>query len=484
MRLLRNIAVFSIIDAAGMAIGVLASPITTRLLTQEQYGVQPLLMSVWSLVTIIQFAGMDSAFIIYNARKNQDRRAVLVTTTIIATIAALLVWLLFLVFSLGTGLLRSYTGVTWIELGGFLLWVLANTLLAWQLQLLRFMHEATRFAKVTLIGRIASVLAAIPVMYVLPQDQRLAAMFYTYAAFAGLSLLLALREVRAAGSQPFDGNYYDATLTQPMMALGLALMPGAFIYSLCSVVDKLLLGAYASPSEVAVLALAGSVASVVIVLKLAFSRAWDPHMVDWLATGDPKTYLPRLQAAIDIIAPTILLLTLLALAWSDTLFDIAFPATYSSASAVMPVLALSGALSTLCLIAIATETLSGKARYRLPIYLAGLAANVALGISLIPDYGALAAAYGTLAGEFTILTLWVLVGRSLLDNLPLKWRGAAAWISVAILVTLFYHPGLISGAALAEKIIVTLCCLAGAWYLITHAFRRIREQSSLSTGTV
>jgi len=484
MRLLRNIAIFSIIDAAGMAVGVIASPIMTRLLTQEQYGAQPLLMSVWSLATIIQFAGMDSAFIIYSARKNQDRRAVLVTTTIIATIAALLVWLFFSAISLGTGLLQSYAGVTWIELGGFLLWILANTLLAWQLQLLRFMHEATRFARVTLIGRIASVLVALPVMYVLPQEQRLAAMFYTYAAFAGLSLLLALREVRAAGGQPFDSDHYDATLTQPMIILGLALMPGALTYSLCSIVDKLLLGAYSGPGEVAILALASSVASVVIVLKLAFSRAWDPHMVEWLATGDPKKYLPKLQAAVEFIAPSILLVTLLALSWSDTLFAIVFPATYSNASTVMPVLVLSGALSTLCLVAIATETLSGRARYRLPVYFAGLSANIALGISLIPKYGVLGAAYGVLAGEFTILIFWILVGRLLLGNLQIEWGVPAAWASVAISAVLFYHPGSITGAEVAESIIVTICCVVGAWHLVTRTLRKLRDPRSPTTNTI
>lgn len=480
MRMLRNIAVFTVVDAAGLAIGLLTSPITTRLLTPEQYGALPLLMAVWSVVAIMQFAGMDSAFIIYNARKSHDRRSTLVTSTIIATLAAIVVWAGFTAFSLGTSWLPAYAGVSTLELSGFLLWMLANTLLAWQLQLLRFMHEAIRFAKITLIGRIASVLVALPVMYVLPQEQRLAASLYTYAAFSWLSLALAIREVRQAGNDPYDRAYYAAHLVRPMLMLGTALIPGALVYSLCSVTDKLLLGWYSNTADVAVFSLAGAVAGVALVLKLAFSRTWDPHMVDWIATGDQQVYLPRLQTATSIISPLVLLTTLLALVWGDTLFALVFPPAYANAGAIMPVLVLAGMLSTLSLVAIATETISGKARYRLPVYLAGLTSNVAVCVYFIPSHGALAAAYGTLAGEALVLLLWAIIGRWLLGNLKIKWGVSYICVIAGIFLCLTYRPGIISStglvaSTLAEQLIVTSLCLACAFLIGYIALGKVRE---------
>jgi O-antigen/teichoic acid export membrane protein len=485
MRLLRNIAIFSVVDMAGLAIGLLTAPITTRLLTIEQYGALPLLNAVWGIVSIVQFAGMDSAFILYQARHDHDRRTIIVTSTLVATVAAGVIWFLFAAFSLMTPWLSEYAHVSRVELAGFLLWMLASTLVSWQLQLLRFMHEAVRFARITLIGRIASVLVAIPVMYALPQEYRLAASLYTYAAFSWISLMLAIREVRLAGNNAYDRSHYSAAMVRPMMILGTALIPGALVYSMCSVTDRLLLGWYSNPSEVAIFSLAGAMAGVALVLKLAFSRSWDPHMVDWISTGDEKVYLPRLQAATEIIAPVALILTLMALVWGDTLVRIIFPAGYAGAGKIMPVLVLAGTLSTLGLVAIATETISGKARYRLPIYVGGLFANIVICMVFIPRYGPLAAAYGTLAGEAAVLLLWGITGRWILGNLKLQWRTSVISLMIAFVLCLTYRPGSLSGAEITEQVIVTIGCLICALAFGRVAMRKLRSfslpESSMAT---
>jgi O-antigen/teichoic acid export membrane protein len=471
---LRNIAIFSVVDVAGLAIGLLTSPITTRLLTLEQYGATPLLNAVWSIATIVQFAGMDSAFIMYQARRTHDTRTIIVTSTIVATAAAGLVWLLFALIGFGWPWLSNYAGVTKLELAAFMLWILPNTLGAWHLQLLRFMHQAFHFAKVILIGRILSVLVAIPVMYMLPQEVRLAACLLTYAACSVLSLALAVSAVRTVSGSPYARQHYSAQLVRPMITLGASLIPGALVYSLCSVTDRLLLGWYSSTAEVAVFSLAGSVAGVALVLKLAFSRTWDPHMVDWLATREEKTYLPRLQAAADIIAPLLPVLTLLALAWGDTLFRVIFPAAYAGAGQVMPVLVLAGTLSTLALIAIATETISGKARYRLPLYAAGLIVNAAVCIAFIPRFGAVAAAYGNLAGEVTILFLWAALGKWVIGNLKLKWTWSCISLAIAVGLCASYKPGTLIPWTLGEQLLVSFLCVTIVWALARYAMKRLQ----------
>ena len=141
MRFLRNVAIFSLVDFAGLAIGLVTSPITTRLLTIDQYGSLPLLAAVWSIVTIFQFVGMDAAFVLCQARGEYDRRIVSVTTTLVATTSVAIVWVLFAVISLGGPWLAAYAAVSRFELLAFVLGLLPTALVAWQLQLLRYDHQ-------------------------------------------------------------------------------------------------------------------------------------------------------------------------------------------------------------------------------------------------------------------------------------------------------------------------------------------------------
>jgi len=469
---LRNVAIFSVVDIVGLGIGLITSPITTRLLTIEQYGTLPLLGAVWSIFTIVQFAGMDSAYLFYRARGSHDNGVLVATSTLVATATAVLVWIVFCAFSLSFPWLSDYAGVTRIELVVFLLSILPNALVAWHLQMLRLMHQAVAFAKITLLGRIAAAVVAIPVMYALPQEDRLTGSILTHAVLALLSYVLAVRLVKSCGVDPHSLRNFSRTIVRPMVALGTALIPGALVYALFAVIDRLILGWYSSNAEVAVFALASSVAGVAFILKAAFSRTWDPHTITWIGTRDERVYMPRLQIAADVIAPVVLITTLLSLAWGDTIFQLIFPSAYGPAGRVLPILVLAGMLATLTLVANLTELIAGRPRYRLPIYAVGLAVNVAVCVVFVPRYGAYAAAAGALAGEITIVTLWITLGRWLLRNLRIDWRLTALSIGISLLMCVVYRPGiLLSGPVLVEQLLVTALCAAAAWALVQHAIR-------------
>lgn len=478
---LRNIAIFTVVDVAGLGIGLITSPITTRLLTIEQYGTLPLLGAVWSVFTIVQFAGMDTAYLFYRARGTHDNGVLVATSTLVASATAVLVWVLFCAASLTTPWLSDYAGVSRVELVAFLVSILPNSLVAWHLQLLRLMHQAVAFAKITLIGRIAAAVVAIPVMYFLPQEDRLTGSILTHAILALLSYVLAVRLVRTCGVDPHSLRNYLRPLVRPMIALGTAFIPGALIYALFAVVDRLILGWYSSNSEVAVFALASSVAGVALILKSAFSRTWDPHTVTWIGTRDERIYLPRLQAAADFIAPLVTITTALALAWGDTIFELIFPTAYGGSGRVLPVLVLAGTLATLSLVANLAELISGRARYRLPIYSIGLAVNIAVCVSFVPRYGAYGAAMGALAGEIAILLLWIVLGSWLLKNLRLDWTVALLCVggSAALLA---YRPGsLIPGNALIEQFLITALCALATWILGLRAMRTFSSFADAKT---
>jgi O-antigen/teichoic acid export membrane protein len=260
-----------------------------------------------------------------------------------------------------------------------------------------------------------------------------------------------------------------------MVALGAALIPGALVYSLCAVADRLILGWFSGNAEVAVFALAGAVAGVALVLKAAFSRTWEPYAVDWIATRDESVYLPRMQAAADLIAPVIVIATLMSLAWADTIFAVIFPDAYAGAGKLLPVLVLAGMSGTLTLLGNLTELISGRARYRMPVYSIGLVVNVAVCLAFIPGFGAYAAAFGVLAGELAILVSWIVLGKWLLRNLNLNWTVSWSLLGLSLVLCVAYRPGqLVPQWVLGEQLLLTVLCAFAAWMIARRAIKKLQ----------
>jgi O-antigen/teichoic acid export membrane protein len=232
------------------------------------------------------------------------------------------------------------------------------------------------------------------------------------------------------------------------------------VYAMLSIADRHLVR-WLAPEEVHTLVLAVSFGSAVFMLKGLIGLVWDPRMVDWIATRDPAAYEPKLQHGATLFGGTLLSLAGLAAVWSDWVVDLLYPGAYTGASALIPVLALAGALSTLSLVGVATALVANVPRFHLPIYTLGLGVNVAVGLVAIPRVGALGAALGTLAAEGFIICAWVFIGRIVLRNLRIRWRLPALMAAVTALAVAFYRPGmLLPDLVLVERFLASAAVVA------------------------
>ena len=94
VNLLKKLFSFSIGSIAALLIGVISTPIITRLIEPSEYGIATIFMTIGSLVSIISLAGLDQAFVRFfyeTNRVNLLRKAV----TLSIGITAILVLMLF-----------------------------------------------------------------------------------------------------------------------------------------------------------------------------------------------------------------------------------------------------------------------------------------------------------------------------------------------------------------------------------------------------
>ena len=475
MKLGKNMIIYAGADLLGRSIGLITSPISTRLLTPDQYGACPLLTAVWSMVALAQYGGMDSAYPFFRAqdKDNQDEKNIFITSTCVATLSLLIVWGIFTLFAITSPWLQNYALVSKLELVLFLLSLVPTCLTGWYLYLLRFMHQALPFARVSLLGRVAGIVLTLPLMTIVPQGDRLVVMFSVLLIVQLVALVWTLKEFKDLDIWLYQYKDFSVSLARKMMRYGTILIPGAMIYAMSAVADRLLVGWFATPGEVAILTLGISLSSIVLMLKKWFALVWDPHLVEWVANKDTKIYLPKLQAVAIALSSIFFPLSCLSDIWGDWFINIMYPTSYESTARLVPFITLVGSVSILSLVAVTTVMIANSPKYHLPIYSTALLINCLTGILLIPNLGALGAVLGTLAAEVFILIAWIGLGRIILNNLNINWHFPAILAIMTGVFISFYHPGIIwSSHEMIERFLLTtiliVASLACLWWYRPH----------------
>ncbi len=483
MSFLRNVGIYAAADILGAGIGLITSPISTRLLTQEQYGALPLLSAVWAVVALVQYFGMDWAFPYFRSQAGHDSTKVLASATILASLGGIAVWGLFFAVNMLNPWLREYAEISSLELGLFLLGILPGTLLNWYLYILRYENQAMAFARISLIGRTLATATALPVMAMVPQEWRLVAALGIGSSVSLIAVGWALRELRNLNLSVYDRAAWSLDLSGTMLRYGLLLVPGGMVYSMTTVVDRLLVGWFLGPQGNAILALTLAIGGTALLLKLWFARAWDPKMIEWLRSRDPEIFMPRLQFGVSGLLLVMLPLPVLAALWIKPLVYLIYPPQYNSIVSLIPALISSGVISTFSLIAVATVLIANTARWHLPIYGAALILNAVLGILIIPSYGVFGAVLGTLAAEAFILVAWILLGVKVYRNLTLQWWPCLLLLSVVSAFSCFYFPGMFMPNAPTLERLALSALVVLAWKAGWHALQPVRTWRKLLSNT-
>jgi O-antigen/teichoic acid export membrane protein len=460
VRFLKNLSIYAGIDVLGAAIGIISSPITTRLLTQKQYGTIPLISALWAIMMILRFGGMDWSYLFFRVRKGIDQYAVLVTATVSASFFSILTVAGFAGVALWTPWIKNFVDITPLELWLYLAGLLPAAFVDWYLYTLRFLHQAAAFARIAILQRIISVVIVLPLLFIVPQSHRLAFLIGTTSAVSVLALIWALFELHKIGQWPYRKSAFDRPMMTGMLNYGLYMIPGGIAYAFVAVTDRLLVGGLKGTTEVAILALGTSLGVVVVKMKKWIELTFNPHMAEWLAEDEARVYLAKLNRTILMLAIIFFPLTALITVWSGPVVSLLYPPAYVRVGQLVPVIALSGTFSVLTMVAIATLLISPSKTLPFLINCSALAINVIIGLALISTLGALGAALGTVAAEGLILLSWIGCGSKLYRNLALNWRPALWGSTLTIALMIACHLVLTPSGMLIPRVGITAALAA------------------------
>lgn len=437
MSVLKRFFSYAGVDVLAALLGLITSPITTRLLSLEQYGAISYIAAVWAPFMVARYAGVDWSFVFFKARKDIDQFELIAACTKVVCVSSVLLVFVFALFVFAFGVFGSTAVIGNAEVLIFAIGLVFVALVDWLLLLLRFAHQASIYAKISVIQKVCVILVALPAMYLVSQEERLLVYFLVAAVVPAISLLYAVKVMRQSGLQPFAWGSGDFAFVKRLLGYGAFLVPGGVLYALVAVADRLLLGGMSGAEAVALLALATALSAPITMLKKWVSLVLNPLIVDWVRDLDQPGYTRNLEALLHSLSVFFFPVALLVTIWIKPLVQILYTEQYSPTATLVPVLAFSGVLAVLTLVAISTVLVSQDRSLSLKINFLALLVNVGVATYMIPQFGAIGAALGTVFAEFFILMAWAVVGNLVHKNLRLGWlRIFPAVVTVFLLVLL------------------------------------------------
>lgn len=467
MSIAKRLASYAGVDIFAAVLGLVASPIMTRLLSVEQYGAISYMAAVWAPFLVARYAGIDYSFVFFKARKGIDQDVLIVTCSRVVGVSVIIVIGIFLGFVWISDLFENHQVVGKYELLIFALGLLPIALVDWLLLILRFAHKATIYAKIAIVQKVVVLAAVLPAMYMVEQELRIMVYFIVVVVSSVTALFYALSLMSKVGLRPFSWHFRHSGMLRELLSYGVCLVPGGILYSLISVADKLLVGVLVGVKEVAILALAITLSAPIAMLNKWVSLVLNPLITDWIRELDQDEYSLNLNQVLTclvvIFLPAVVFMTI----WAKPVVVLLYTEDYYESARLIPVISLAGVLAALTFVAISTVFISQKKTITLKVNIIALLANVGLSLYLIPLYGPVGAAWGTVLAEFMILLAWAYLGTFFYKNLILDWKSVLLAILAVFLFVLYGSRYFSADIGLIERAAVSfigiLLAAAYAW---------------------
>ena len=378
-------------------INFLLLPLYTKYLTPEMLGISDSISNFTAILFPLLVMGLDSAFSAFYFDKHDENHHHKVMNTIrITMLIASLVPVLMAAASKPFALLlfgdSEYYMLVVVSLisVSFNLWHLPFSLLA------RMRNRMALFALVNTSASIAMIFLNV--------------LFLTGMHLGAYSLILSTACVqllqfvmyRVLMKERLDSKAYDRDLLKRMMTFSLPLIPNALATWVLALSDRYIILHYCGTNEVGLYGIAARFAAAVSLVANGIYMAYTTYAYGKKGDADDRQNYSRiLNAFVYAIMGICVTISLFAREVIDIMTDSSYADT---AVLIAPILfgQLLYGINTLVGYAITFEK---KSKYILLITTSGAVMNVILNFAFVPNNGALAASYTTLASYILMVVL-------------------------------------------------------------------------------
>lgn len=258
-----------------MFVGLLTTPLITRLVDPVQYGQATIFGTYASIALMVLSLGMDQALMRYYYREDHldyQKKLLLRCWMLPIALSALMFSVLYYAAA------KSYFEVNRGMLLHFILYVIILILNRFSILLLRLTKETNLYSFLTILQKIVYVSVALGTIKILQGDPYHLLVLANISAYLLVTVIAIYSERKLWNPIGLHGTI--SVSTREMVKYGFPLMIANGIYVVFQAIDKLSLNHFCSYAEVGVYSSAMSLLSVTAVLSSTFNTIWAPASVE------------------------------------------------------------------------------------------------------------------------------------------------------------------------------------------------------------
>lgn len=362
-----------------MALGLITTPIITRIADPSEYGRFTIFNTYSSILISIAFLGLDAALIrfFYDYKKIEDKRKLLnICISLPIIICALIFAILFIFTKFNIQILKLSSAYMLI----LFLFVIVNLFNTISINLLRLTYNSNAYSICTIVQKVVYCLVIVSLLFIKTDDYVLILILANIISFA-ISIVLAI----AITKEYWRFDYSEALENRKeVLSYSIPLMVFNIVYTLFDSLDKLLVNRFCSETEVGIYSSALTIVGMILLIKTTFDAIWYPAQTEHFTNDlEDKEFIRKGNKYITIL---MFFVGLSVIMFKDILCLI-LGGAYRDASQVVPFLIFNPIMSTISLTTVSGIEISKKSYLQIIIALICLAIHYLSGIYFIPLLG-------------------------------------------------------------------------------------------------
>ena len=429
-------------------------PFYSNLISTTEYGNYALLMSVYSIISVLyQFGLHGSLNKFYIEEPSQEKKRIIFSTLLnFIVLIGVSITMVLCFFSGGiTKIILGSSGYSSLMMLIFIT-LFIETMCFYIILLLKTKELSKRAVIYSGTGAVLNLIFNI--VFVFIYRLSVAGIILAQLLSSAVLFLFMIRALR--------GDYIpkiDPLIIKLLLKFAYPLLLAGFLSAAVDVADRFILNYFLGTSEVGIYSFAYRVAMVMNVFVISFRTAWNPHSLNLFYSDDYKSSFGNTLSKLVAISCIILLTVSL---FSKYLFEIninglhLFNSIYKPGIIILPLVLTGYIFSGISSFYSVYPNISNKSHHFLVSDLIAFVSNIIVNIIFIPKYGIIGAAFATAIGFLFGAAYLFFISR---DQIKIDYETKK--LSVIILSALIF---LFAGLNL-KSIIVDIVAVTG--YIIT-----------------
>lgn len=432
-RIANRFVSFSFGPLISAIISFIIVPITTYLVTPQEFGKAAMYIVAYTLCSLIIFLGLDQSFL-REYHSSNSKYKLFSSAVFLPLFFAVILSTLFLAFykQLSFFLFNEINlkVVTYLSLSLILAIINRFSLLIYRIQ-----EKAKLYSTYIILNKLLEGILIVIIIYFQQEKTFIGIIQSTFIS------LLIVTTIQFINTYKYWIKILDIDkiLLKKLISFGLPLVPATILVWIFSTVDRLALKSWSTYTELGIYTSAFKIVAILSIFQQAFATFWIPTAYRWFEKGVPNE---RFEKVGNLLILYMGFIFILVIAFKDLIIVI-LGDSYTTAAICVPFLLFSPLMYTLSECTSLGISFKRKTKYNILISASVAIINVFGNILLVPKFGALGASMSTGLSYISFFWLRTIISRRIWYKFKIKLYAINTVLFIIVSITTLFSNNLL-----------------------------------------